>query len=117
MVSIPARALIVRLCAFVWFLGLSAISFRGFNDLAEAIAGGWAGPGAWPAFFSAGGVVLFYTIICCIMLLRPEPVSRAGGLGPALLTMAGTYASLLIPLLPRGPELSTRFYPWAGRSA
>jgi protein-S-isoprenylcysteine O-methyltransferase Ste14 len=39
------------------------------------------------------------------MLLRPEPVSRAEGFGPALLALAGTYGAWLIPLLPRGPEL------------
>jgi protein-S-isoprenylcysteine O-methyltransferase Ste14 len=39
------------------------------------------------------------------MLIRPEPISRAEGLGPALLTMAGTYAAWLIFLLPRGPEI------------
>jgi len=104
---VPGRdwAMIMRLCAAVWFLVLSAISFRDVNGLLEAIAAGRAGPGAWPALLSEGCIVLFYTIICCIMLLRPEPVSRAERLGPALLTMAGTYAAWFIPLLPRGPEL------------
>jgi protein-S-isoprenylcysteine O-methyltransferase Ste14 len=99
------RALIVRLCASVWFLVLSATSFRDVNGLLEDIAAGRAGSGAWPALLSDGCIVLFYTIICCIMLIRPEPISRAEGFGPALLTMAGTYAAWLIPLLPRGPEL------------
>jgi len=105
LVSGHDRALIVRLCACVWFLVLSAISFRDVNGLLEGIAAGRAGPGAWSALLSQGCIVLFYTIICCIVLLRPEPISRAEGLGPALLTMAGTYAACLIPLLPRGPEL------------
>jgi hypothetical protein len=104
LVSGHVRALIVRLCASVWFLVLSATSFRDVNGLLEDIAAGRAGPGAWPALLSEGCIVLFYTIICCIMLIRPEPISRAEGLGPALLTMAGTYAAWLIPLLPRGPE-------------
>jgi protein-S-isoprenylcysteine O-methyltransferase Ste14 len=99
------RALIVRLCAFAWFLVLSAASFRAVSSLIADIAAGRAGPGAWTAVLSEGCIVLFYTIICCIMLLRPEPVSRAGGFGPALLALAGTYGAWLIPLLPRGPEL------------
>jgi protein-S-isoprenylcysteine O-methyltransferase Ste14 len=99
------RALLVRLCTSVWFLVLSATSFRDANGLLEHIAAGRAGPGAWPALLSEGCIVVFYTIICCIMLIRPEPVSRAEGLGPALLAMAGTYAAWLIPLLPRGSEL------------
>ncbi len=100
-----ARALIMRLCAVAWFFVLSAASFRAVSGLLADIAAGRAGPGAWPALLSEGGIVLFYTIICCIMLLRPEPVSRAEGLGPALLALAGTYGAWLIPLLPRGPEL------------
>ncbi|MGO8847270.1 MAG: methyltransferase family protein [Methylocella sp.] len=100
-----ARALIVRLCASAWFLVLSAASFRAVSSLIADIAVGRAGPGAWPALVSEGCIVLFYTIICCIMLLRPEPVSRAEGLGPVLLALAGTYGAWLIPLLPRGPEL------------
>ena len=99
------RALIVRLFAFGWFLVLSAASFRAVSSVIADIAAGRAGPGAWPALLSEGCIVLFYTIICCIMLLRPEPVSRAEGLGPALLALAGTYGAWLIPLLPRGPEL------------
>lgn len=105
LVSGHERALLVRLCASVWFLVLSATSFREVNGLLEDIAAGRAGPGSWPALVSEGCIVLFYTIICCIVLIRPEPLSRAEGLGPALLTMAGTYAAWLIPLLPRGPEL------------
>jgi protein-S-isoprenylcysteine O-methyltransferase Ste14 len=99
------RALIVRLCASAWFLILSAASFRAVSGLIADIAAGRAGPGAWPALLSEGCIVLFYTIICCIMLLRPEPVSRAKGFGPALLAMAGTYGAWVIPLLPRGPEM------------
>ena len=64
-----------------------------------------ADSGAWPLLVSEGCVVLFYTIIGCIMLLRPEPVSQAKGLGPVLLALAGTYGTWLIPLLPYGPEL------------
>ncbi|MGH6845385.1 MAG: hypothetical protein ACRECU_11840, partial [Methylocella sp.] len=105
LVSGHERALLVRLCASAWFLVLSATSFRDVNGLLEDIAAGRAGPGSWPALVSEGCIVLFYTIICCIMLIRPEPISRAEGLGPALLTMAGTYAAWLIFLLPRGPEI------------
>jgi protein-S-isoprenylcysteine O-methyltransferase Ste14 len=100
-----ARALIVRLCACAWFLVLGTASFRSVSSLITDIAAGHAGPGALPALFSEGCIVLFYTIICCIMLLRPEPVSRAKGFGPVLLALAGTYGAWLIPLLPRGPEL------------
>ena len=100
-----ARALIVRLCAGAWFFVLSAASFSAVSGQIADIAAGWASlTTAWPALLSEGCNVLFYTIICCIMLLRPEPVSRAGGIGPALLALAGTYGTWLIPLLPRGPE-------------
>ncbi|HEY4847572.1 MAG TPA: hypothetical protein VIH87_07205, partial [Methylocella sp.] len=68
LVSGHERALLVRLCASVWFLVLSATSFRDVNGLLEDIAAGRAGPGSWPALVSEGGIVLFYTIICCIML-------------------------------------------------
>jgi protein-S-isoprenylcysteine O-methyltransferase Ste14 len=98
-------ALTVRLCAGAWFLVLGAASFRAVSGLLADIAAGRAGPGARPALLSEGCIVLFYTIICCIVLLRPEPIGRAEGLGPALLAMAGTYGAWLIPLLPRGPEL------------
>ena len=100
-----ARALIVRVCACAWFLVLGAASFRAVSGLLADIAAGRASPGAWTAVLSEGCIALFYTIICCIMLLRPEPVSRAVGLGPALLALAGSYGAWLIPLLPRGPEL------------
>jgi hypothetical protein len=100
-----ARALIVRLCVSAWFLVLGAASFRAVSGLLADIAAGRAGPGAWTAVLSEGCIVVFYTIICCIMLLRPEPVSRAKGFGPALMALAGTYGAWLIPLLPRGPEL------------
>jgi len=103
--SASAGALVTRLCAGIWFLFLAAASFKGVNGLLEDIAGGRAGPDAWPALLSEGCVVLFYTIICCIMLLRPEPVGRAKGLWPALLALAGTYGSWFIPLLPSGSEL------------
>lgn len=103
--SEQARALIVRLCAFAWFLILSAASFRAVSGVIADIAAGRAGPGDWTAVLSEGCIVLFYTIICCIMLLRPEPVIRAEGLGPALLALVGTYGAWLIPLLPRGPEV------------
>lgn len=99
------RGSALRICASIWFLILSATIFKEANGLLEDIAGGRAGPGAWPALLSDGCIVLFYSIICWIMLVRPEPVGRAEGLGPVLVTMAGTYASWLIPLLPRGPEL------------
>jgi hypothetical protein len=100
-----ARALIVRLCAGAWFFVLSAASFSAVSGQIADIAAGRASlTTAWPALLSEGCNVLFYTIICCIMLLRPEPVSRAGGIGPALLALAGTYGTWLIPLLPRGPE-------------
>jgi protein-S-isoprenylcysteine O-methyltransferase Ste14 len=95
----------VRLCAAAWFLVLGAASFRAVESLIADIAAGRAGLDAWPGLLSEGCLVLFYTIICGIMLLRPEPVSRAEGLGPALLALAGTYGAWLIPLLPRGPEL------------
>jgi len=75
------RALILRLCASAWFLVLSATSFRDVNGLLEAIAAGRAGPGAWPALIADVCVVLFYTIIGCIIVLRPEPVSRRKGSG------------------------------------
>jgi hypothetical protein len=100
-----ARALIVRVCACAWFLVLGAASFRAVSGLLADIAAGRASPGAWTAVLSEGCIALFYTIICCIMLLRPEPVSRAVGLGPALLALAGSYGAWLIPLLPRGPGL------------
>jgi protein-S-isoprenylcysteine O-methyltransferase Ste14 len=100
-----ARALIVRLCVSAWFLVLGAASFRAVGGLLADIAAGRAGPGAWTTVLSQGCIVVFYTIICCIMLLRPEPVSRAKGFGPALMALAGTYGAWLIPLLPRGPEL------------
>ena len=99
------RALIVRLCTFAWFLILSAASFRSVSALIAEIAAGRASSGAWTAVLSEGCIVVFYTIICCIMLLRPEPISRAKGFGPALLALAGTYGAWFIPLLPRGPEL------------
>jgi len=96
----------VRLCAYAWFLVLSVASFRAVSDrIADIIAGRASLVNTWPSLLSEGCIVLFYTIISCIMLLRPEPVSWARGLGPAMLALAGTYGAWLIPLLPRGPEL------------
>jgi protein-S-isoprenylcysteine O-methyltransferase Ste14 len=100
-----ARALIVRLAACAWFFVLSVATFKAVSGQLAGIAAGRAGLGAWPALLSEGCIFLFYMTICCIMLLRPEPVSRAKGLGPALLALAGSYGTWLIPLLPRGPEL------------
>ena len=116
LVSGHGRALIVRLCASVWFLVLSATSFRDVNGLLEDIAAGRADPGAWPALLSEGCIVLFYTIICCIMLIRPEPISRAEGVGPALLATAGTYAAWLIPCC-RAARNCWRPLPYRRRSS
>ena len=55
LVSGHDRALIVRLCACVWFLVLSAISFRDVNGLLEDIAAGRAGPGAVAGGGAASG--------------------------------------------------------------
>ena len=101
-----AGALILRLSASAWFLVLGAVVFKAVNSLIDEIATGRAGLEAWPLLVSEGCVVLFYLIIGCIMLLRPEPVSQAKGLGPALLALAGTYGTWLIPFLPHGPELA-----------
>jgi protein-S-isoprenylcysteine O-methyltransferase Ste14 len=99
-------AVMVRVCACAWFLILGAASFTSVSGQIADIAAGRASLGtAWPALLSDGCIVLFYTIISCIMLLRPQPVSWAEGLGPAMLALAGTYGAWLIPLLPRGPEL------------
>jgi len=38
-------------------------------------------------------------------VLRPRAGQPGEGLGPVLLTLAGTYAAWFIPLLPSGPEL------------
>ena len=104
LVSGHGRALTVRLAPASGFWRPERESSRDVNGLLEDIAP--AEPTrAWPALLSEGCIVLFYTIICCIMLIRPEPISRAEGVGPALLATAGTYAAWLIPLLPRGPEL------------
>jgi protein-S-isoprenylcysteine O-methyltransferase Ste14 len=100
-----ALALVVRFCAVAWFLVLATMSFRSVSGLVADIASGRPGRGGWPALLSQGCIVLFYATICFIMLLRPEPVSRSKGLGPAVLALAGTYGAWLIPLLPRGPEL------------
>jgi protein-S-isoprenylcysteine O-methyltransferase Ste14 len=100
-----ARALIVRLAACAWFLVLSVATFRAVSGQLADIAVGRAGLGAWPPLLSEGCIFLFYMTISCIMLLRPEPASRAKGPGPALLALAGSYGTWLIPLLPRGPEL------------
>ncbi|PNG27142.1 hypothetical protein CR492_05520 [Methylocella silvestris] len=100
-----ASALFIRLCAVAWFLVLGAASFTGVATLIGDIASGQPSQGAWAALVSEGCIVLFYAIICCIMLIRPDPVSRANGFGPALLALAGSYGAWLIPLLPRGPEL------------
>jgi protein-S-isoprenylcysteine O-methyltransferase Ste14 len=96
----------VRVCACAWFLVLSVASFKAVGgQIADITAGRASLAAVWPSLLSAGCIVLFYTIISCIMLLRPEPVSWAKGLGPAMLALAGTYGAWLIPLLPRGPEL------------
>lgn len=101
-----ARALVIRLFAAIWFLLLGAASFRTISGQAAAIAAGRISLGAaWPALLSQGCIFVFYTIIFCVMILQPEPVSRVTGVRPSLLTLAGTYGPWLISLLPRGPEL------------
>jgi len=76
------------------------------SDQIAAIAAGRTNFGAaWPALVSQGCIFVFYTTIFCIIILRPEPVSRATGVQPALLALAGSYGTWLIPFLPRGPEM------------
>jgi protein-S-isoprenylcysteine O-methyltransferase Ste14 len=102
----PVPPIVIRLCAAVWFLLLGAASVRSISEQIAAMAAGRTSIGAvWPALLSQGCIFVFYTIIFCIMILRPEPVSRATGVWPALLAVAGSYGVWLIPLLPRGPEL------------
>jgi protein-S-isoprenylcysteine O-methyltransferase Ste14 len=95
-------ALIIRLCAGAWFLFLSTASFRAISGPLADLVAGRAVPDTLTTLFSEGCGFVFYMIICCIMILRPEPVSRARGVAPALLALAGTYGPWLIPLLPRG---------------
>jgi protein-S-isoprenylcysteine O-methyltransferase Ste14 len=100
------RPVVSRLFAAVWFLLLGAASVRRISGQTADIAAGTISlSAAWPALVSQGCIVIFYTIIFCIMILRPEPVSRATGVRPALLALTGAYGVWLIPLLPRGPEL------------
>jgi protein-S-isoprenylcysteine O-methyltransferase Ste14 len=99
-----ARSLILRLCASLWFLGLAVPPLKVIGTLFEEIAAGLTSADIWPVLLSQICIVLFYAIISCIMLLRPEPAARSEGLGPVLLALAGTYGSWLIPLLPPGPE-------------
>jgi protein-S-isoprenylcysteine O-methyltransferase Ste14 len=99
-----SRALIFRLCASLWFLGLAVPPLKVAKTLFEDIAAGWNSPVAWPVLLSQICIVLFYSIIAAIMLLRPEPAAKSEGLGPPSLALAGTYGSWLIPLLPPGPE-------------
>ena len=85
---------------------LSAASFHAVSGrIAELATGRASLGGAWPSLLSEACIFIFYTIVFCIMMLRPEPVSRAAGIGPMLLTLAGSYGPWFIPLLPRGPEL------------
>jgi protein-S-isoprenylcysteine O-methyltransferase Ste14 len=103
----PVRSAVIRLCAAVWFLLLGAASVRAIcGQTADIAAGRTNLSAAWPALVSQGCIVVFYTIIFCIMILRPEPVGRATGIRPTLLALAGSYGTWLIPLLPRGPELA-----------
>jgi protein-S-isoprenylcysteine O-methyltransferase Ste14 len=97
-----ARSAVIRLFAAVWFLLLCAASVHSISEIATGATSLGA---AWPALLSQGCIFVFYTIIFCIMIFRPEPVSRAVGVRPALLALTGTYGVWLIPLLPRSPEL------------
>ena len=102
----PARSVGIRLFAAVWFLLLSAASVHTISSqIADIAAGGTSLRAAWPAMLSQACIFVFYTTVFCIMILRPEPVSRAAGIGPAVLTLAGSYGPWLIPLLARGSEL------------
>lgn len=98
-----ACAIMVRICASAWFLTLSAAAFSAAANKFEGLAAGDAAPGAWLDLISVGLVALFYTIIFVSMLLRPEPVSRAKRLWPAILALSGSYGAWFIPLLPQGP--------------
>jgi protein-S-isoprenylcysteine O-methyltransferase Ste14 len=102
----PARSVGIRLFAATWFLLLSAASVHTISgEIAHIAAGGTSLRVAWPAMLSQACIFVFYTTVFCIMILRPEPVGRAAGIGPAAWTLAGSYGPWLIPLLPRGPEL------------
>ena len=102
----PARSVGIRLFAATWFLLLSAASVHTISgEIADIAAGGTSLRVAWPAMLSQACIFVFYTTVFCIMIMRPEPVSRAVGIGPAALTLAGSYGPWLIPLFPRGPEL------------
>ncbi|HET6377456.1 MAG TPA: isoprenylcysteine carboxylmethyltransferase family protein [Methylocella sp.] len=98
-----ACAIMVRICASAWFLALSAAAVSAAASSFEGIAAGNAAPCAWLDLISEGLVALFYIIIFVIMLLRPEPVSQARRLWPAILALSGSYGAWFIPLLPHGP--------------
>ena len=104
--SPKTRSSLIRLGAAVWFLLLSAAAIHTVSGRIADIAGGRADlSSAWPTLLAQLCVFSFYTIIFVIMIVRPEPVSQARGVGPMLLALAGTYSPWLLPLLPRGPEL------------
>ncbi len=104
--STKARAPTLRVLAAVWFLLLLAASFSTVEgSIADIEAGRTSLGDAWPALLSRGCLFAFYAVVFCIITLRPEPINRARGLAPVLITFAGTYGAWLIPLLPRGPEL------------
>jgi protein-S-isoprenylcysteine O-methyltransferase Ste14 len=104
--SPKARSSLIRLGAAVWFLLLTAASIHTISGQIATIAAGRTGlSDAWPTLLAQACVFSFYTIIFFIIILRPEPVSQAKGVGPMLLALVGTYGPWLLPLLPRGPEL------------
>jgi len=104
--SPKTRSSLIRLGAAVWFLLLSAAAIHTVSGQIADIAVGRADlKDAWPTLLAQLCVFSFYTIIFVLMIVRPEPVSQARGVGPMLLALAGTYSPWLLPLLPRGPEL------------
>ena len=73
-------SVVIRLFAAVWFLLLGAASVHSISgQIAKVGAGETSFGAAWPALLSQGCIFVFYTIIFCIMVLLPEPVSRATG--------------------------------------
>jgi protein-S-isoprenylcysteine O-methyltransferase Ste14 len=88
----------VRVLGGAWFLLLAVVVAKGI--IVELNHPGAMSSGAiWASILSKCCLVVFYLVLCGLLIIRPPAVAQSGGFLPSIAAFAGTYMPWSITLL------------------